>query len=220
MSKVSQKLILVFGESDNDRRAIIELCSALRSDAGIHFKPMRDPPVLLKKSERPEKRRKTAEAISTLVKINSKKSPVASVVAHRDCDKIEPSHEELSESIERGLYDAGVPNPVAAAPAYEIEAWWLLFPEALAATCANWEKVDMRSRQVGSIENAKEFLCEALRPKDKAKRMKCKEYVESDSIKIAQNIRKLNLTSKLDRGRSRSFDRFVERFNSVCDALE
>jgi hypothetical protein len=77
-------------------------------------------------------------------------------------------------------------------PAWEIEAWWLVFPDAVVGVVDGWrEPRDWIGKDVGKVENAKEALTKAVRPI--GGRRKTRDYHEADSIEIARNVVSLNL---------------------------
>jgi hypothetical protein len=94
-------------------------------------------------------------------------------------------------------------------PAWEIEAWWFLWPEAVAAVNASWDSLDgYRGRRTGLIANAKEELQRALtRSFDAAKKQRVRTYSESDAPSIARQVRERGLADA-PAGRSDSWERF------------
>ena len=200
------KSILVFGEDENDRRAIVELVRALRPDLReVKVQTRRSPVVHLKGTDRPATKRSVAEQIAALTKAQSRTGPVIATIAHQDCDAVEPAHEALTRSIEEELARLGVPNPIAAAPAWEIEAWWMLFPDALAAVRNCWRRLPSGATNVGMVVNAKEALQRALRPSG---RTRCPDYSESDSVAVAKRAGELGLLRQCDAKRSASYAEF------------
>lgn len=186
---VAKTLILFFGEDQNDTQALVSLSRALLpADAPVETKHLRRPPIL-RRDAAPKKRQSMALEIAAFAQTLGARRRVA-VVVHRDCDAIEPGHVVEATSLRDDLLAAGVPNPVPATPAWEIEAWWMLFPQALAATRGCWRTVDYGRSNVGMIENAKERLTRDLRPRQG----KCRDYTESDSISVANVILQNRLT--------------------------
>ncbi len=210
-----RSMIFIFGESENDRYALQELFCALRPDLSfLQVRRMREPLILMRGDRHPSTRRKTAEMIAALVRAGNVVGTVAAVIAHEDCDDVEPAHEKLARTIAMELTAAGIPNPLAAPPAWEIEAWWMLFPAALGATRHCWAAVDYSDRHVGRIRDAKEVLRRDLRPVTPKARNKCPDYVESDSIKIASAIREKDLHHN-PRGVSDSFALFATKVRDL-----
>jgi hypothetical protein len=128
---------------------------------------------------------------------------------------VEPAHRAEAEALRRVLSLAGITDVVAATPAWEIEAWWMLFPEALAATRRCWRVVDYANRHVGLIRNAKEQLRRDLRPVVRDARVRCKDFVESDGVRVAEEILKAGLVRRAVRPRSDSFQCFKGEIEAI-----
>lgn len=193
-------LVLVFGESEHDRHAIRLLVEGLRPDLAGVVEERRHPLVLIKNAL-PPKARSNAEEISTLAKVAGKTKKVVAVLAHEDCDAVEPEHVRISNKLEKELQDAGCPNPIAVTPAWEMETWWLVFPEAVGKVVEGWrDPTDWLGRDVGRVEHAKEMLASAVQPRPPRKSSP-RAYHERDSIAIARNILADDLLSSFDGGR-------------------
>lgn len=204
-------VILVFGEDPNDTAAIRELILALRQDAG-RVEPRRSPLVLVKGIDKARDRKNLAE-IAAVVRADQRRGRKCVVIAHRDCDAIEPAHERIADELEQGLLEqAGITQVVAAAAAWEIETWWFLWPDAALAVNSRWRRPEPPKRNLGQIENAKEAFRRALRSGKKQAR--ARDYTESDSPKIAAQVRALGIidTRKLI---SHSFDRFASKVGEL-----
>lgn len=180
---------LVFGESTYDTSAICRLVVGLRPEMKGRIESRRAPLVLVK-GRRAAEQRKNAVEVSKVVKAAvSKGDRVVAVVAHQDCDDLEPSHEHIGAQIERQYAAAGIPSPIAATPAWEIETWWLLFPEAVQHIVPSWTRPDGHlGKDLGRIANSKEVLRRSVR-NSRAQR----EYSETDSPAIAAAIVELGL---------------------------
>jgi hypothetical protein len=179
--------VLVFGESEHDRRAIKLLVEGLRPDLAGLVEERRQPLVLIKNAL-PEKARSNAEKIASIAKAEARTKNVVAVLAHEDCDAIEPEHVRIAEKLENELSNAGCPNPAAVTPAWETEAWWLVFPEAVGKLVQGWrEPVDWLGKDVGRVEHAKEKLARAVQPRA-SRNSRPRAYHERDSVEIARNI--------------------------------
>lgn len=210
--KQRPKLVIVFGEDTNDCEAIIEFTrAALKNPKAIQVRHRRSPVVHLRKGDKPETRLDVATRILKQVKADSVRSEVVSVIAHQDCDAVEPAHIEAAQIMEATLARAGIPNPIAAAPAWETETWLMQFPQALEATRGCWNRVDYGTRDLGTVQNAKEDLRSKLRPKTQEARNRCRDYSESDAPVVAGHANKLGLLAKQRSTKCHSFDHFVEK---------
>jgi hypothetical protein len=202
--------VLVFGEDGNDTRAIRELILALRPGQA-KVETRRSPTVLVKGLDA-ARDRKNLIAIAAVVRAEQKTGKSCIVVTHRDCDQVEPAHEPLSKALEKGLRDEGVEHVVAATPAWCIEAWWFLWPDAVVAVNTRWRRPKHKLFSVGLIRNAKEEFKRAVRPPGRQKRPR--DYTESDSPKIAAKVRELGIVNQAS-GASASFERFANRVRNL-----
>lgn len=123
------KVVMVFGESSNDIDSICQLAQAVRQDLPTCL-PVRSPPIL-SRTAAPQKRDDMASEVAKLTRAAAIRHEVVSVIAHRDCDEVEPAHVRNSQDLQARLARAGVPQPIAATPAFELEAWWYLWPSAV-----------------------------------------------------------------------------------------
>lgn len=206
LQKIRPQGGLVFGEDKNDADSLVELINAIWPDAP-KIAYARKPLVLIRDAPSAEARKRNAAGVSAVVKAKSVVTDVRIVVAHQDCDAVEPAHLNLADSIRAELESEGVPNVVAVAPAWEIEAWWYLWPEAVAAVNSKWKRLG-RTGNHGMIKNAKEELRRALRVKG------VRDYEESDSPKIALQVRTKGIIGKR-LGTSESFESFTRRIQEV-----
>lgn len=113
-------------------------------------------------------------------------SRVMAVVLHEDADAVEPAHVLLAETKEAPFARAGF-HAVGAVPAWEIETWWLLFPDQTASVRRSWRTPDeFRGLDLGRIENSKEKLTSALRARGASP--SSHDYEERDSPVVAEAI--------------------------------
>lgn len=221
-------VVLVFGESENDRRAIRHLVHGLRPDLKGKVQERRSPLVLMK-GALPERSRENADEIAVLAKAAARHDEVLAVLAHQDCDEVEPAHETVATKIETELEGAGCPNPIGVTPAWEIETWWLVFPEAVGKVVKGWrDPDDWIGKDVGTVRDSKEALRRAVRPRAR-RPASPRDYEERDSIGVAENIAVDGLLASFKDGRrstphptgstqhtySRSFERFRSRILKI-----
>ena len=201
------KTILVFGEDENDTKSVRELVLGLKPSFSGKIKPMRQPPIYSRGTNLRDVRSRI-HRIGSVIAAEQAVSDVVCVLIHRDCDALEPAHQEESTEIEREFRAYGL-NVVAVTPAWEFESWLLLWPDAVAAYRPNWNSLHrFKGRQVGLIKNAKEEFRRAVRVPGKQQR----EYRESDAPIIVQRARELGIVSS-PQARSDSFQSFVRSAN-------
>ena len=135
--------MLVFGESRNDRRSITHLIEALCPElAGrVRARPF---PVSLQKTASARSVSGWMERVSQVVTSHSQ--PVTCVFVHRDADGPGPAG-RLQQATEDALRAVGIPGAHAVVPVEEIEAWWLLFPDATERLRRSWRGTLQRSHR-------------------------------------------------------------------------
>jgi hypothetical protein len=207
---------LIYGEDQNDRAALRHIVKAiLPPNVTATVQLIQKPIVLSRNAERSGKRKSMSEEIASFARSFQKHSSKVIVIAHHDCDAVEPAHKDDAVALEADLTKAGVENPIAATPAWEMETWWMLFPDAVAEVRSCWRKIDYGRTNVGMIENAKERLIKDLRPQGKQKG-RCPDYCEADSVKIAKTIESRPELLNSIKARSESFAEFRNKVASAA----
>jgi hypothetical protein len=201
----------IFGESQNDTLAIAELIKARAENRkkDVRVVTLRSP-LIQQRGSKSTTRKTNAEKVATAVnaRIRLRQETSVVVVAHEDCDDVEPAHRKVAAHIETGLKGVGLPV-VGAAPAFEMEAWWYLWPEAVAAVCGSWKRLARNNTEVGLIPNVKEVLSKDLQPGGK----RVRDYSEADAPSIAKKVRSLSMIDKKS-AQSASFDDFDRKISS------
>jgi len=198
---------LVFAENKNDADSLAVLAKAIRP--GVPPIAHRRRPLVLIKDRKAAEVKKNAKVIAGIVKAESVRANVKFVIAHQDCDAVEP-HEPVADKIKAAITSEGIENVIPAAPAWEIEAWWYLWPDAVAGVNSKWRRLTRRANH-GLIINAKESLRRDLRNQGAA------DYVESDSIKIANKVFELGIVRRKT-GSAPSFDSFQAEIERIVAA--
>lgn len=201
-------VVLVYGESDNDRRALLALALALCPETPFDVQARRAPLVLMRDADQARLKKRGAELNAA---VRRESAPVAAVIAHEDCDAVEPAHVDLIEKIAGQVSASGVPC-VVAAPAFEMEAWLYLWPEAVAAVNSKWRRLS-RTGAVGLLVNAKETLTRDLRPAN----ARTPDYSESDCPRVANKVRELGIVDA-HAATSASFDAFASAWRGIQPA--
>jgi hypothetical protein len=203
-AKARRSVVLVFGENEHDTKAIRQLVEGLRPDLVGTIEPRRQPLVLIKNATQ-EKARDNARRIAEVARQEMAARTVLAVLAHEDCDSVEPAHVAAAARIEAELENARCPGSViAVAPAWEIEAWWMVFPEAVGKIVKGWrDPDDWIGADVGRVRDAKERLARAVQPRPKPQSPP-RDYEERDSIEIASNVVKDGLLPSFADGRRAS----------------
>lgn len=179
--------ILLFGEDGNDRAALRVLIEGLRPDlrGKATVKSLRAPLTLIKgmQAARAVSR---ASVVVKVVRAAHRNVPVLACVFHEDTDAVEPASKTLATQIQQTYARCLLPI-VPAVPAWEIEAWWYLFPDAVATTHPTWRRLDQHvGRDTGKIISPKERLRRDVRPSGRGP--SASTYEEKHSEMIARAI--------------------------------
>lgn len=201
-----RKAVVIIGESDNDTETIGQLFRALRPDFEGVVRARRDPPILIKEAT-PETLPDRASILSAIVRSEALTADVVCVLAHEDCDAVEPAHVPLSRKIESAFDGEGIAAH-AATPAWEMEAWLFLWPEASQKYRPKWRRPDKyNGTNVGMLTNAKEKFKAEVRPRGAAARAGVRDYSETDAPMIASKVRELGIIDSPS-ATSNSYNRF------------
>jgi hypothetical protein len=154
-----------------------------------------------------------AERLAAAVKAESARRRVRAVMSHEDCDALEPEDDNVQARIESSVR-VHVGSFHAVVPAWELEAWWFMWPEAVASVRRAWRAPDdYIGRRVGLIEHAKEKLQQAIRPSG-IDRSRFPNYTESDSVRIAINVREMGIANA-PLALSSSYERFRKQVDTL-----
>jgi hypothetical protein len=217
---VRQKRVLVFGESENDTKAVREFIESMCPRVKVET---RRKPIVHIKNARPENVRPQADLIARVVALEQEMGPVVCVFAHKDCDCVEPGHVAVADAIENALQSAfgraGVTKCSihAVVPAWEMENWLLLWPDVLGGHVKSWRTPsEYANRNVGLVVDGKEAVEAAVRPRGaRDRRARSREYRESDAPAIARQVRERGLTASPS-GTSASYARFRASVAECC----
>ncbi len=205
-------VVLVFGEDSNDARSVSVLIEALCPTLKGRVKARREPPSL-QRTASPGATLTWIDRIADVVRNNER--PVACVFVHRDSDIHDPQG-KLQQDTETALRKSGLTNAHAVVPVHEIEAWWLLYPDATEQLRPSiWKDTLQRSsRNWDAVANPKEELRERT-----AKRGRGHAYSEADSPRVAEHVAAAIANCTSPSGHSRSFEGFVSSVAECCETV-
>ncbi|MFY1585845.1 hypothetical protein ACN267_15190 [Micromonospora sp. WMMD734] len=209
----NRSVVVILGEDDNDRRTIQILVAALRPDIPRGaLRPLRKPMSLVRNVP-PQRLPSQSTKAAALLRAVDVRTPIRAVLMHEDADEVEPAHQKLIAKIEDSHRSLRWPV-VAIVPAWEIETWWFLFPDAVQAVRPTWRRPDQfAGRDVGRIRNAKEELKKAVTPP--GARPSFQTYTEADSIAIAERIVALGQLTPPWFARSASWETFLDKVKQL-----
>ncbi|WP_226873762.1 hypothetical protein [Microbispora sitophila] len=135
---------------------------------------------------------------------------VACVFVHEDLDKVDSDdYPVIRERVQKALETALDGRAHYALAVSEIEAWLLLFPEALSALVSSWSIPGKhRSRDTGRLPDPKKILVNEVSGGSR-------RYRESDAPDVLNQAVKLGLLAT-PTGRNRSFDQMRKDAARCC----
>jgi hypothetical protein len=202
--------ILVYGEDENDRDIIRELIVAICPSAAGRVEKRRRPPMFVKGGSSTNLAHRAQKFAAAVRADESANGPVSCVFVHEDADGLPPEDEVRGRQMRDACANEGL-DVIPVVPAWEIEAWFFLFPAAVARGFPSWRRLPERpGARVDFIENAKERFRALTAPPGGKRR-----YVESDGRRIASCIRELGLADS-PVGEAAAFTRFREDVAGCC----
>lgn len=215
--RIRPKAVLIFGESVFDAEALKQLVMAARPDIPVTTTVERPP--TLRRDTDITKHLKRAEIVSKTIMAALVKYKIEAVITHRDLDQVEPaddpnlpSVDEVAHCIELREAAALVPKLIATAPAWEMETWWLMWPEQVAKVRPSWKRLKNRPGvRVDKLTDSKEILKRELRQSEKPN---LPDYSETDAPRIAGKIREDNVI-RTPIGRAVAFERLLIALDQI-----
>ena len=201
--------IVVFAEDPNDgealRSLLLWLCPTARAS---QIRYIRNPPTLQRGATGP-RLLEFAERVRSAIRALPA-TPVC-ILVHTDCDDLDPTGGYV-ERRARELREVGLVEAHVVMPTEEIEAWWLLHPEATEMVAERWRNVLPRTkRDQDRVRNPKGEL-------KRLTRRSGREYQVGDSRRIAETLRS-NPSTRAQVGSSASFSRFRQTARECCRRL-
>lgn len=212
-TRASKKpIIVVAGESANDREVLRRFLEAFCPQMHGRVVFINDKVPLRDASEANLKDRVQRFASLVRARAARERASVAAVFLHEDLDDVDSGrYEVIRKRVQRALARE-LENSYYALAVWEIEAWLLLFPEALTSFANGWRvPAKRRGRDTGMFQDPKRIFREEV---SKAGT----RYRESDAPDIASHIVALGRQTT-PVGSNRSFEAFKADVASRCGKL-
>lgn len=197
-------VVLIFGEDRHDSDSIKILAEYLHPKLaeGTDIQVRRDPPSLTRDATE-KKVGGWMQRIGELVKTESTLRDIHAVLVHQDSDGPDPAGctaAQLSTHLQSAISTVRT-EPVV--PVQEIEAWWLIFPDAVRAVKPTvWRDLKLPGGNSATVSDPKARLIKATRHASQKY-----PYQESDSVTVAQQISRRALSPT---GTNPSWDQFEQ----------
>lgn len=200
--KAAKPVVVLAGEDSNDRTSMKHLLQKLCPH--MRVVDIRDP-VRLRAATPEGALRKRVQTLVRMARAKAVKerAELACVFVHEDFDELDgPEYEKTHARVEHELHKVlGHGHYVLAVE--EMEAWMLLFPDALMAVEQSWELPKrLRGKDTGRIKGPKEALMNEVG----GGRKKRRKYREADAPAVFKAIAEGGLEKAL--GSNRSWERF------------
>ena len=210
VSSRARPVVLVFGESINDARAVASLIQALCPQLEGRVRALPRPTSLQRAASAP----KVAGWINRLHgAVLAHRQPVACVFVHRDADGPDPTA-QLARATQAMLTNAGLQRAYAVVPTCEIESWWLAFPTATESLRTSWSGVLPKTPgRVDSILDPKRRLARLTGRKNPRH-----GYSEADSPAVARQVANAIAAGVQPSGHSPSYRHFVRSVGDCCSS--
>lgn len=205
--------VFILGEDSNDTGAIRHLLVGIWPDLERRVKPLRRPVAFTRDLTLRGTQGMVERVVHQVEMARRKRDRRVLVVVHSDAEGVEPAHVALMQNITDALDRRGVAC-IAAVPAWELEAWWFLWPTAATEYRPSWKAPDQYlGKRVGLIEHAKEEFVRCVRPPRRGGGFR--DYVEADSVPIAEKVVELGLVRRPG-ATSDSYTSFLARVDEVA----
>jgi hypothetical protein len=209
----NQKRVFIFAEDRNDAKALQELITALCPSADGSVE-RRIKPLLLAKGASPGALQRRAARLAAHMRAESARGKRATCIfLHEDADAHPPADRERSSQLYQAARAAGI-DLCPVVPAWEMEAWWFLFPAAVASAFPSWRPLPSAPHKaVDRTKDAKEALRRATGPRG------TRRYSEADAPRIASEVRRLGLAER-PTGHADAYVRFRSCVDECCATLQ
>ncbi|MGW2540278.1 hypothetical protein ACWC5I_05230 [Kitasatospora sp. NPDC001574] len=197
------RIIVVAGESSNDREALTHLVRAQLSAFTGKVASINDP-VALKDATGSNLSSRVAKLVQKAKAVAAKeKADLHGLAMHLDLDEVSRDRYAAVRAKLRAEFDERCPAPLALALAtWETEGWLLLFPDAFPEVHPAWKvPQQLRGTDTAQIRNPKEEL---------RRRLGSPPYRESDSQTVVRAAVRLGHAPAKPTGSNHSYSDFLD----------
>lgn len=205
-------VIVVAGEDSNDRKCLALLIEALCPGARGRCVEISDPVRLHGATGANLARRVAAIVAKARARSERENADIAAIFVHEDYDGIDSEKCDAARRKVQAALEAGVGTAHYVLATWEIEAWLIMFPDALSATVRSWSLPrKYRGKDTGRISDPKKVLIRELSASGRT-------YRESDAPRIVEKAIELALLDKPS-GSNNSWSELGKRISTMCEAI-
>jgi len=205
-------IVVLAGESSNDRAVLRILLEACCPQARGRIVEVNDIVRLRQAGDSNLGARVTKLANSIRARAERERASVACVFVHEDFDAVDSDERDAARRRVQMALERELDHAHYVLATWEIEAWLLLFPKALAEFATSWKvPAQYQGKDTGKINDPKRVLCQQVSGKGP-------KYKESDSPAIVRRAVDLGLHLTLT-GSNRSYSQFRDDIVTCCGFL-
>jgi hypothetical protein len=206
-------LIVLAGEDASDRKVLRTFLEAVCPSARGRIVEVNDVVRLRAAGDAALIERATRLAGHIRARAQREQAEVACVFIHEDFDATDSSQRVATRRRVQDAIRRNFPRSYYILAAWEVEAWLLLFPDAISAVNLSWN-VPNRYRRVdtGRISDPKRAM------KREVSRTTSSRYSETDAPKIFERVVELDLQNTPS-GSNRSYDELRQSASDCCGSL-
>lgn len=206
-------IIVLAGEASNDRKVLRALLEAVCPGAQGRIVEINDIVRLRDAGDSALVERAAKLAGSIRARAEREQAKVACVFVHEDFDAINSSQRDIIRKRVQIALRLNFPRTFYILAAWEVEAWLLMFPDAVSAVNSSWV-VPRRYRgtDTGLIADPKRAMMQEV---GKARNSR---YRESDAPKVIDKVVELNLVNSPS-GFNLSYSELLQSAIECCGAL-
>ena len=205
-------VIVLAGESSGDRKVMRTFIEALCGSAQGRIVEINDIVRLCKADERSLRQRAIKLAGSARARGAREEASVQCVFIHEDFDETDSEHRAKVRRRVQEALDREMARAFYVLAAWEVEAWLLMFPDAISDFATSWK---VPARYVG-VDTG--LIADPKRVMKKEVARSSPEYRESDAPAIAEKITALGL-HRSPAGRNSSYDEFKASVSDCCGSM-
>lgn len=206
-------LIVLAGEDSTDRKVLRSLLEAVCADANGRIVEINDIVRLRDAGDADLAQRIEKLAGRIRARAEREKAQVACVFIHEDFDAVDSPQRDTIRGRVQAALRRSLANSYYILATWEIEAWMLLFPDAISAVNSSWT-VPNRYRGVdtGRVADPKRLMKQEVSGKANSR------YRETDAPKVFAKVAELDLQHSPS-GSNRSYQELLQSAEECCGVL-
>jgi hypothetical protein len=206
-------LIVLAGEDSNDRKVLRTLLEAICPAARGRIVEINDIVRLRAAGDSVLADRVKKLADHVRARAEREQAEVAYIFIQEDFDTVDSPQRDITRTRVQNALQRNFPRTYYILAAWEVEAWLLLFPDAITAVNSSWVVPrSLRGIDTGRVTDPKRTMME------KVSTSRNSRYRETDAPKVIGKVTELNLQKTLS-GSNRSYSELLQTAEECCRTL-